>query len=394
MMDVNEEKQKEISESKIEKKTDNPSLNSANLIYTKKQLTTKSGLTPDKKKSEHKSQNQSVEKEEKGITTKPKVEVPSSQKKITSKNPSSKVMSMNSKVIETYKISTESEKERRAYEEKVQAMQNRLAALKKQENELLRKMRMYNTKEKELDQVKIEKEAFKNALNSFKIERQRILEEQKRKNEEEKIRLASAVENSIKENKIKKHADFDLARNEKQIIVSLISENNEQLDDINQRKINQIKSELENFRDQEQRKQNQKDEQMIQYYLEKKERDGKATSRLKNQMAQLEKLEEQYLESLQTTQNAHKYTSSLLKTNSNLQKTDIDIPTVKKIQLDSIKKDKKQVRSQSTTNEKQNKNIINVNKPETNVTKESFVSKKNGNSNNSNKIVIDRKAQK
>lgn len=333
-MEVDQIEQKPIEEAQIETKQDNLLSNQTN----------------ENKASQPTEELREPFEDKKTTDLKPK-ELKNSKTNKRLNHKSKEVFSQNNKLIQQYKISTESEKERKQYEDKVIAMKNRLKALKKQENNLYRKIKIMSHKENKLEMIKTEKDTFKHALYSHKSESKRKLEYLKRKNTKEKIRVSSAVKNAINDSKMKKHADFDLARTEKQIIVSLISENNEDLGNKNQKKINQIKSEYENFKAEEQRKQREREEQLIKYYKEKKEKEAMTSSRLKNQIVELEKLEEQYLESLQNSKIAEIKHSSMLKLNNTEKalKQVTDNFAIKKLEFDPNQKDKRGIRSKSTT---------------------------------------------
>lgn len=342
-MEVEQIEQKPIEKVHIETKQDNLLSNQTNENKASQPTEELQEPFEDKKTTELKIQSEVKE-------LKPK-EFKNSKTNKRFNHKSKEVFSPNNKLIQQYKISTESEKERKQYEDKVIEMKNRLKALKKQENNLYRKIKMMSHKENKLEMIKTEKETFKHALYSHKSESKRKLEYQKNKNTKEKIIVSSAVKNAINDSKMKKHADFNLARTEKQIIVSLISDNNEDLGNKNQKKINQIKSEYENFKAEEQRKQREREEQLIKYYKEKKEKEARTSSRLKNQIVELEKLEEQYLESLQNTKIAEIKHSSMLKINNTEKalKQVTDNCAIKKLEFDLNQKDKRAIRSKSTT---------------------------------------------
>ena len=57
-------------------------------------------------------------------------------------------------VTEVIKISNETEKEKKNYEQKVLALKNRIAALKKQEDELNRQLNKHHEKERNIQQIK------------------------------------------------------------------------------------------------------------------------------------------------------------------------------------------------------------------------------------------------
>lgn len=205
-------------------------------------------------------------------------------------------------LIKTYKVSSETEKQKRLYEEKVKAMQNRLNALKKQEDDIFRKMNLYHNKERELEQIKEEKKILKNILNSYKYNQKEMLEAQKRKNNEIKEKVTVNVQKAIMKMKIKKHDKFDLARTKKQLVNTMISETSYQQDIINQKKIEIIKGTYESFKAEEKRKRKERENKLKKNYLSKIAKDEEETQVLKDQIAEMERLEEQYVQSLRTTQ--------------------------------------------------------------------------------------------
>lgn len=204
-------------------------------------------------------------------------------------------------VLDSYKVSSETEKKRKLYEDKAKAMQNRLNALKKQEEILMKKMNAFNSKEKEMNQIKSEKKAFKNALQSIKSIENSKLQEQQQKNNQLKDEVHKGVKESLSQIRIKKHAEYELARTEKQLVTAMINNNMEQIENYNLKKIERIKSGYERYKNEAQRRQKENETKMKQNYIQKSYEDTVKTDQLKGQLEEMEKMEEHYLNSLMTS---------------------------------------------------------------------------------------------
>lgn len=205
-------------------------------------------------------------------------------------------------VTEVIKISNETEKEKKSYEQKVLALRNRIAALKKQEDELNRQLNKHHEKERSIQQIKEHKDRLKQALTSAEIDKKKELEERKRKNEEEKKKIQMNITKKKEEIKNKKKIEYKQAMLEKNTTISVIKSINAETEKYNQSQFNKIKALHDKIREEELKKQIKQEENVKQYYEKRREHNVKKTEKLKKEMAELEKMEEECMKTLKTTQ--------------------------------------------------------------------------------------------
>ena len=205
-------------------------------------------------------------------------------------------------VTEVIKISNETEKEKKNYEQKVLALKNRIAALKKQEDELNRQLNKHHEKERNIQQIKEHKDRLKQALTSAEIDKKKELEERKKKNEEEKKKIQLNITKKKEEIKNKKKIEYKQAMLEKTTTISVIKSINEETEKYNQSQFNKIKALHDKIKEEELKKQIKQEENVKQYYEKRRDHNVKKTEKLKKEMAELEKLEEECMKTLKTTQ--------------------------------------------------------------------------------------------
>ena len=181
-------------------------------------------------------------------------------------------------VTEVIKISNETEKEKKNYEQKVLALKNRIAALKKQEDELNRQLNKHHEKERNIQQIKEHKDRLKQALTNAEIDKKK------------------------EEIKNKKKIEYKQAMLEKTTTISVIKSINEETEKYNQSQFNKIKALHDKIKEEELKKQIKQEENVKQYYEKRRDHNVKKTEKLKKEMAELEKLEEECMKTLKTTQ--------------------------------------------------------------------------------------------
>lgn len=205
-------------------------------------------------------------------------------------------------VTEVIKVSNETEKEKRNYEQKVLALRNRIAALKKQEDELNRQLNKHHERERNIQQIKEHKDRLKQALTSAEINKKKELEERKKKNEEEKKKIQVNITKKKEEIKNKKKVEYKQAMLEKNTTISVIKSINAETEKYNQSQFMKIKALHDKIREEELRKQIKQEENVKQYYEKRRAHNVKKTEKLKKEMAELEKMEEECMKTLKTTQ--------------------------------------------------------------------------------------------
>ena len=158
---------------------------------------------------------------------------------------------------------------------------------------------------------------------------------------------------------------------------SVIKSINTKVESYNKSQFAKIKSEHEKLKEEEMKKQKLLEENKKSYYEKKKEKDLKKTQELKEQMAELEKLEEKCLQNLKSTQQK---TNNLLRFGSSHQAKK-ENTTARKLNFDK-KTDKPKtssgIRSKSSTVRNDKKfNSENVAKAITNRNNKSSLQKNN-----------------
>ena len=151
------------------------------------------------------------------------------------------------------------------------------------------------------------------------------------------------INKSKEENKNKKKTDYKKALIEKDSVNSVIKSINTKVESYNKSQFAKIKSEHEKLKEEEMKKQKLLEENKKSYYEKKKEIDLKKTQELKEQMAELEKLEEKCLQNLKTTQQK---TNNLLRFGSSHQAKKEN--TARKLNFDKKTKTSSGIRSKSS----------------------------------------------
>ncbi len=122
---------------------------------------------------------------------------------------------LQTEVIETKKASKDSEKEKKLYEQRIFALKNKIAALKKQEEDLNRKRIKVKLQEKNNFEAQKEKKKIRQSIEEMRINKDEELKRKKEKITYEKKKIENGVKKAKDLVKEKKHNEYNQAINEK-----------------------------------------------------------------------------------------------------------------------------------------------------------------------------------
>lgn len=213
--------------------------------------------------------------------------------------PSRLFISSNSSFInDKIKESTFTEKEKKDYSFKVEALRKRIVALKKQQEEIDKRRQYYEQKEIEANQIKEDKEQLKKAIAVVDKKKQKEIENKKKKAKEVKLKIKSTIEHNEKESKQQKQALYTIAKTERKQIDKKVKNYNENVTIENKKKYSQAKTAKQKAKEEEMKKLQEKEEEIKNYYVKKVENNQKETKELKNEYEELAKLEKLCYQSL------------------------------------------------------------------------------------------------
>jgi hypothetical protein len=204
-------------------------------------------------------------------------------------------------VAESIKMSNDMEKEKKTYEQRVQAMKNKIASLKKQEELLAKKMRQQELKREEMERIKDEKNSLKTDLMNAEKRIKKDLEKRSQHVAEEKTKLDQAVKQSLKDNLTRKQLEYRHSMNDK------IKHNNNrkryltELGKVNKDQIMSIRGQHQQMKEDRMKYQIDQEEAIKEFYEKKKNKDYLDTQHLKDELVKLEEMEKKYFENLKIT---------------------------------------------------------------------------------------------
>ena len=210
----------------------------------------------------------------------------------------SKRKQTHSSVSKNYRVSKESEKEKKLYQEKVRLLENRILALKNHQDEIKRKMLCNDVRQTYLDQKKKEKSDMKQTLLSYDIDKRNELDLKRKQIRDQKNSLNKHLKESMEKQKITKMKDYQNLKKEKMLVLAKIYENNNQHEKYAKGNFNKIKKERELIKLNELKKQKTLGKKKDNYYYENCEDNKHETDSLKNKLKKLEKLEIKYINKL------------------------------------------------------------------------------------------------
>ena len=213
--------------------------------------------------------------------------------------PSRLFISSNSSFInDKIKESTFTEKEKKDYSFKVEALRKRIVALKKQQEEIDKRRQYYEQKEIEAHQIKEDKEQLRKAIAVVDKKKQKEIENKKKKVKEVKLKIKNTIEHNDKESKQQKQALYTIAKTERKQIDRKVKNYNENVTLENKKKYSQAKTAKQKAKEEEMKKLQEKEEEIKNYYVKKVENNQKETKELKNEYEELAKLEKMCYQNL------------------------------------------------------------------------------------------------
>ena len=204
-------------------------------------------------------------------------------------------------INENYKAKQESEKEKKLYQEKVRLLENRLKALKNEEEEINRRKHCNEIRQNYINKKKQEKSDFKQQLLSNDIDKRNALDEKRKAIQKQKIHLNNNLKESMEKNKNSKIQNYKKLQNEKKETLNIIHENNHNFEKYGKNNVKKIQKERQQVKRNELRKLKYHGKSMDNYYLKSCENNKHETDKLKDKIKKLEKLEVEYINSLNET---------------------------------------------------------------------------------------------
>ena len=203
---------------------------------------------------------------------------------------------------EIYKAKQESLKEKKLYEERVKVLRNHINALKKQEEELNKKVEINKEKEKNKNKARQEKDILKQALLSIEIDKRNALEQKKKNIIQQKQKINLGLKESQKKNineKIKKYKEM---YNDRKKVEEKRNEIKNKKEENNLTQIKKIKNEREKFKEKNKRKKNEDINRINNSYRKTYQNNINETKKLKDELKNLELMEEECIQKLKKTQ--------------------------------------------------------------------------------------------
>ena len=204
-------------------------------------------------------------------------------------------------IIEAFKKSKETERQRKLYETKILSLKKRIESLRKQDENLTRIYSIQQEREKDYEKIQKDKQHFRNALSKAKDNKKKELENQKLKINEIKEKMKLNITNSTKTIIKNKQDKYKELLNEKQITNITIKNNKYNLKKENKAQYNKIKTEHNKAKENELKKQKQHQLDTKKFYQQKKEDDTQKLMLLKEEMSQLEKIENEFIQNINNT---------------------------------------------------------------------------------------------
>ena len=196
---------------------------------------------------------------------------------------------------------TTSRKLKQNYYNKYIILSNRINTLKKHEKELENKMSIYLKKEKRIESIKKDKNHLKTELSKHKAQQFQHLQAQREKiktrRETETERLNTLHEIKAEKRKIL----FEISKADQNLVKTLITQTNTKTNAINKFKYLQFKEKKEMNKQIEKRKKMEKESKKINHNKEICEHNIAVAEELKQKCKELEKIEEQYMNTLKQT---------------------------------------------------------------------------------------------
>ena len=267
----------------------------------------------------------------------------------------------SSETYNNFKAKQESKREKKLYEDKIQALKNHINALKKQQSDLTKKAEIAKENKKYKMKLKQEKESIKQALLSAEIDRRNEMEMKRKNIAEKKMKEENGILISKRRNNKDKKNEYKKLIIHKKKLKKIVNEDNYKSNEINRIIIDKIKKDREKTMNNLYQKKKNYINKVNNSYRITYQNNLNETKKLKNELIKLEELENQYLQNM-------KYTQDTLK---NYNKNNIKYRMHQKIKSDyslddidnmKIKENKRKANSVMKRYKINNKNNISRNK--------------------------------
>ena len=267
----------------------------------------------------------------------------------------------SSETYNNFKAKQESKREKKLYEDKIQALKNHINALKKQQSDLTKKAEIAKENKKYKMKLKQEKESIKQALLSAEIDRRNEMEMKRKNIAEKKMKEENGILISKRRNNKDKKNEYKKLIIHKKKLKKIVNEDNYKSNEINRIIIDKIKKDREKTMNNLYQKKKNYINKVNNSYRITYQNNLNETKKLKNELIKLEELENQCLQNV-------KYTQDTLK---NYNKNNIKYRMHQKIKSDyslddidnmKIKENKRKANSVMKRYKINNKNNISRNK--------------------------------
>ena len=201
-----------------------------------------------------------------------------------------------------FKAQQESAREKKFYEEKIKLIHNHIEALKKQQSYLSKKAQKEKEEERYKNKIKKEKQNIKQALLAAEIDKRNEIESKRKSIAQQKIKEQKEMMDSKVRKKNYKLNEYKKAYIQKKEMEKIIIEDNNKNNKVHKLLIDKIKLEREKNRNKLIKEQKNYIDKINNSYRLSHHNNLIETKKLKNELIKLEKVEKQYLQKMQYTQ--------------------------------------------------------------------------------------------
>ena len=201
-----------------------------------------------------------------------------------------------------FKAQQESAREKKFYEEKIKLIHNHIEALKNQQSYLSKKAQKEKEEERYKNKIKKEKQNIKQALLAAEIDKRNEIESKRKSIAQQKIKEQKEMMDSKVRKKNYKLNEYKKAYIQKKEMEKIIIEDNNKNNKVHKLLIDKIKLEREKNRNKLIKEQKNYIDKINNSYRLSHHNNLIETKKLKNELIKLEKVEKQYLQKMQYTQ--------------------------------------------------------------------------------------------
>ena len=201
-----------------------------------------------------------------------------------------------------FKAQQESAREKKFYEEKIRLIHNHIEALKNQQSYLSKKAQKEKEEERYKNKIKKEKQNIKQALLAAEIDKRNEIESKRKSIAQQKIKEQKEMMDSKVRKKNYKLNEYKKAYIQKKEMEKIIIEDNNKNNKVHKLLIDKIKLEREKNRNKLIKEQKNYIDKINNSYRLSHHNNLIETKKLKNELIKLEKVEKQYLQKMQYTQ--------------------------------------------------------------------------------------------